>query len=42
MLFPERLGQPDELARMVVEVIANPYMNAQVVRVDGGVRLGPK
>jgi NAD(P)-dependent dehydrogenase (short-subunit alcohol dehydrogenase family) len=42
VLFPDRLGNPDELARMVVEVIANPYMNAQVVRVDGGVRLGPK
>jgi NAD(P)-dependent dehydrogenase (short-subunit alcohol dehydrogenase family) len=42
VLFPDRLGRPDELARMVVEVIVNPYMNAQVVRVDGGVRLGPK
>ncbi|HEY6533906.1 MAG TPA: SDR family NAD(P)-dependent oxidoreductase [Acidimicrobiales bacterium] len=42
VLFPDRLGRPDELARMVVEIIANPYMNAQVVRVDGGVRLGPK
>ena len=42
VLFPDRLGRPDELARMVVELIANPYMNAQVVRVDGGVRLGPK
>ena len=42
VLFPDRLGRPDELARMVLELIANPYMNAQVVRVDGGVRLGPK
>jgi NAD(P)-dependent dehydrogenase (short-subunit alcohol dehydrogenase family) len=42
VLFPDRLGYPDELASMVVELIANPYVNAQVVRVDGGVRLGPK
>jgi NAD(P)-dependent dehydrogenase (short-subunit alcohol dehydrogenase family) len=42
VLFPKRLGTSDELASMVVELVTNSYMNAQVVRVDGGARLGPK
>lgn len=42
VLFPKRLGRPDEVARMVVECLTNPYMNGSVVRVDGGVRLPPK
>ncbi|MBT0567454.1 SDR family NAD(P)-dependent oxidoreductase [Williamsia sp. CHRR-6] len=42
VLFPKRLGQPDELASMVIELITNSYMNAEVVRVDGGIRLPPK
>ncbi|MCW2759410.1 MAG: short-chain dehydrogenase/reductase [Nocardioidaceae bacterium] len=42
VLFPKRLGVPDELASMVVETITNSYMNAEVVRVDGGIRMPPK
>ena len=42
VLFPKRLGSGEELAFMVVDLITNPYMNAEVVRVDGGVRLPPK
>jgi NAD(P)-dependent dehydrogenase (short-subunit alcohol dehydrogenase family) len=42
VLFPKRLGYADEIASMVVELITNDYMNAEVVRVDGGVRLPPK
>jgi NAD(P)-dependent dehydrogenase (short-subunit alcohol dehydrogenase family) len=42
VLFPKRLGSPDELASMVVELITNSYMNAEVVRVDGGIRMPPK
>jgi NAD(P)-dependent dehydrogenase (short-subunit alcohol dehydrogenase family) len=42
VLFPKRLGVPDELASMVVECITNSYMNAEVVRVDGGIRMPPK
>ncbi|MCZ4550042.1 MULTISPECIES: SDR family oxidoreductase [Mycobacteriales] len=42
VLYPRRLGTPDELASMVVELITNSYMNGEVVRVDGGVRLPPK
>ena len=42
VLFPHRLGKPAELASMVVELITNSYMNAEVVRVDGGIRMPPK
>jgi len=42
VLFPKRLGVPAELASMVVEVITNSYMNAETIRVDGGIRMPPK
>ena len=42
VLFPRRLGEPDELASMVLECVRNSYMNAAVVRVDGGIRMPPK
>ncbi|WP_185995956.1 SDR family NAD(P)-dependent oxidoreductase [Nocardioides campestrisoli] len=42
VLFPRRLGSPDELASMVVECVTNSYMNGEVVRVDGGIRMPPK
>jgi NAD(P)-dependent dehydrogenase (short-subunit alcohol dehydrogenase family) len=42
VLFPKRLGDPDELASMVVECATNPYMNGETVRVDGGIRMPPK
>jgi NAD(P)-dependent dehydrogenase (short-subunit alcohol dehydrogenase family) len=42
VLFPKRLGVPDELASMVLELITNDYMNAETIRVDGGIRMPPK
>jgi len=42
VLFPKRLGTPDELASMVVECLTNSYMNGETVRVDGGIRMPPK
>jgi NAD(P)-dependent dehydrogenase (short-subunit alcohol dehydrogenase family) len=42
VLFPKRLAVAPELASMVVELITNDYMNAEVVRVDGGIRMPPK
>jgi len=42
VLFPQRLGSSDELASMVVECITNSYMNAETIRVDGGIRMPPK
>ena len=42
VLFPKRLGTGEELAFMVVDLITNPYMNGEVVRVDGGIRMPPR
>ncbi len=42
VLFPKRLGTPAELASMVLELITNDYMNAETIRVDGGIRMPPK
>jgi len=42
VLFPKRLGYQTELASMVVECITNSYMNAETIRVDGGIRMPPK
>lgn len=37
--FPPRFGSPDEFASLVEHVIANPYLNGEVIRLDGGVRM---
>jgi len=42
VLFPQRLGLPEELASVVVECITNSYLNAESIRVDGGIRMPPK
>lgn len=40
--FPARLGDPAEFASLVITCLTNPYLNAEVIRLDGGVRLPPK
>ncbi|OYU20281.1 MAG: 3-hydroxyacyl-CoA dehydrogenase [Rhodobacteraceae bacterium PARR1] len=40
--FPNRLGKPSEFADVVLMCLTNPYLNAEVIRLDGGVRLPPK
>jgi NAD(P)-dependent dehydrogenase (short-subunit alcohol dehydrogenase family) len=42
VLFPKRLGTSNEFATMAAELLTNSYMNAHVVRVDGGIRMPPK
>jgi NAD(P)-dependent dehydrogenase (short-subunit alcohol dehydrogenase family) len=39
--FPPRFGRPGELADLVAAVVANPYLNGEVIRLDGAVRLAP-
>ena len=39
VLFPQKLGKPEQLASMVLECITNSYMNAETIRVDGGIRM---
>jgi len=40
--FPPRLGDPAEFANVVVMCLTNSYLNAEVIRLDGGLRLPPK
>ena len=42
VLFPKRLGTGAELASMVIECLTNSYMNGEVIRVDGGIRMPPQ
>jgi NAD(P)-dependent dehydrogenase (short-subunit alcohol dehydrogenase family) len=42
VVFPKRLGRPEEFGQLVRALIENDYMNAEVVRFDGGIRFQPK
>lgn len=37
--FPPRLGSPDEYAMLAQHIIENPYLNGEVIRLDGAIRL---
>jgi len=41
-LFPHRFGRPVEFARLAARIIENAYLNAECIRLDGGLRLPPK
>ncbi|MCC6942226.1 SDR family NAD(P)-dependent oxidoreductase [Novosphingobium sp.] len=40
--FPSRLGKPSEYARMVEAIVTNPMVNAEVIRLDGAIRMAPR
>lgn len=40
--YPARLGKPDEFAQMAESILANDYLNGEVIRLDAGARLSPK
>lgn len=40
--FPKRLGKPDEFASLVVHCAENTFINGEVIRIDGGLRLAPR
>jgi NAD(P)-dependent dehydrogenase (short-subunit alcohol dehydrogenase family) len=40
--FPKRLGAPDDYAALVEHMAVNRYLNAEVVRLDGALRMPPK
>ncbi len=42
VVFPKRLGTAAEFAQLVRVLIENDYMNAEVIRFDGGIRFQPK
>lgn len=41
-LFPKRLGKPQEFAKLVQHIIDNAYINGEILRLDGAVRLQPR
>ncbi|HYT39998.1 MAG TPA: SDR family NAD(P)-dependent oxidoreductase [Acidimicrobiia bacterium] len=41
-LFPHRFGRPPEFARLAASIIENPYVNAECIRLDAGLRLAPR
>jgi 3-hydroxyacyl-CoA dehydrogenase / 3-hydroxy-2-methylbutyryl-CoA dehydrogenase len=41
-LFPKRLGRPKEFAMLTAQIIENPLLNGEVIRLDGGLRMGAK
>ena len=42
VLFPQRLGEPEEFGHLAYHLIENDYMNGETIRMDGGIRMGPK
>ena len=42
VLFPKRMGDPAEFGALVRSIAEISYLNAEVIRLDGGVRMPPK
>ncbi len=42
VLFPQRLGKPEEFAELVVSICAQTMLNGETIRLDGALRMAPK
>jgi NAD(P)-dependent dehydrogenase (short-subunit alcohol dehydrogenase family) len=42
VLFPKRLGDPDNFADLALHIVENSYLNGETIRLDGGLRMPPK
>ncbi len=42
IIFPKRMGKPDEFALLVESIATNPYLNGENIRLDGALRFPPK
>ncbi len=40
--FPSRMGKPSEYAALVQHIFANQYLNGEVIRMDGAIRMAAK
>jgi NAD(P)-dependent dehydrogenase (short-subunit alcohol dehydrogenase family) len=40
--FPPRLGRPQEYAAFVRQVVENPMLNGETIRLDGAIRMAPR
>jgi hypothetical protein len=39
-LFPKRLGAAEDFAEFALMVLDSPFVNGEVIRFDGGLRMG--
>jgi NAD(P)-dependent dehydrogenase (short-subunit alcohol dehydrogenase family) len=39
---PQRLGVPDEFAMLAMQIVENPYLNGETIRLDGALRMPPR
>ena len=39
---PARLGEPDEFAMLAQQIVENPYLNGETIRLDGAIRMSPR
>ena len=39
---PHRLGNPPEYAALVRHIVENSYLNGEVIRLDGALRMKPR
>jgi NAD(P)-dependent dehydrogenase (short-subunit alcohol dehydrogenase family) len=42
VLFPKRLGTPDNYAALALHIVENDYLNGETIRLDGGLRMPPR
>lgn len=42
VLYPNRLGKPDEIAMLAQQIVENDYINGECIRMDGGIRMTPR
>jgi 3-hydroxyacyl-CoA dehydrogenase / 3-hydroxy-2-methylbutyryl-CoA dehydrogenase len=42
VLYPKRLGKPEEIAQLALAIVENDYINGECIRVDGGIRMQPR
>jgi len=42
VLYPKRLGRPDEIAHLAQYIVENDYTNGECIRMDGGIRMQPR
>jgi NAD(P)-dependent dehydrogenase (short-subunit alcohol dehydrogenase family) len=40
--FPQRLGKPEEFARLACHIVTNTHLNGEVIRLDGALRMAPR
>ena len=42
VVFPKRLGQPTEYAKLAGHIVENAYLNGETIRMDAAARMAPK